>query len=266
MTRNVKLLCLAGGRSSRFGGTPKAFTEVGPNGEYLIQLILNQALECEFSEIVIVISSSVQQEFEEKLGHEYHGVPIKYAIQTFDPETRDRPWGTTDAILAAREYLDCPFVVANSDDLVGVGSFQILFDHLLKSDNCLTVCFPLLSMLPRSGEVNRGTFMVQDGFVTGFVENVNISRSNYETRGLFPFTPTNANLFGLHPSMLDDLDTELKEFQKTPDRRAEAIIGVDLMKLIEKERIRMCVMTSNEIWRGVTNQQDAQDLHRELSI
>lgn len=54
-----------------------------------------------------------------------HNVTVDYAFQDINdipgvlPEGRTKPWGTGQAVLAAKEVLTTPFIVINADDYYG---------------------------------------------------------------------------------------------------------------------------------------------------
>ena len=93
---------------------------------------------------------------------EYKWVPVKYAKQTFDPEERDRPRWTVDALCAAKDFIDGPFVVCNGDDIYWANSFKILVDHLKKSEDWATIGYHLWKVIPEEWSVNRWIFNVDD--------------------------------------------------------------------------------------------------------
>ena len=51
-------------------------------------------------------------------------------MQEFDRAERDKPWGTVDALCAASDIIQEPFIVCNGDDLYGTTTFAILIDFL----------------------------------------------------------------------------------------------------------------------------------------
>lgn len=71
---------------------------------------------------------------------------VDYAFQSMQdlpnqlvcPATREKPWGTGHAVLAAKELIDGPFAVINADDFYGRESYQVLADFLKNNDqNCI---------------------------------------------------------------------------------------------------------------------------------
>ena len=46
------------------------------------------------------------------------------------PDGRVKPWGTAQAMLAARNIIDEPFAVINADDFYGRNAYELLAKHL----------------------------------------------------------------------------------------------------------------------------------------
>src|SRR3989344_8953487 len=107
--KNVAIVYMVAGMSSRFGGKIKQFAKVGPNDETLIEISLNQALKAGFSKIIFIVGNLTEAPFKEKFGNEYNGIPIEYAYQIFNPEKRDKQWGTLDAVCSIKEIIKTPF-------------------------------------------------------------------------------------------------------------------------------------------------------------
>lgn len=71
MSKNVSLVYMVAGMSSRFGGKIKQFAKVGPNNTTLIEYSLQQALPAGFSQIIFIVGKMTQQPFQEIFGDEY---------------------------------------------------------------------------------------------------------------------------------------------------------------------------------------------------
>jgi len=95
--QDISVCFLCAGVSSRFNGKIKQFAVVGINGETLMEVSLNQALKAGFSKIVFIVGNKTEIPFREKFGNSYKGIPVFYAVQKFDENERDKPWGTADA-------------------------------------------------------------------------------------------------------------------------------------------------------------------------
>ena len=257
---------MVGGLSRRFGGRIKGFARVGPNDERLVEFILEQALSAGVSRIVFIVSEATRTPFQEVFGSRYRGVPVEYAMQVYDSAVRRKPWGTVDAVCAAREFVGGPFVVCNGDDICGEQAFGLLADHLSSSENAATVGFPLAKMLPEEGTVNRGVFELnEDGTLKAATELFDLDRGNMAARGLTPDTICNVNLFGFHPPVLGLLGEVLASFkaEHAGDPGAECLLPTEIDGLVSAGKLVMDVYVSDEDWIGVTNPEDEEKV-REL--
>ncbi len=264
----VTLVCMVAGLSRRFGGRIKGFAKVGPNNERLVELILDQALSAGISRIVFVVGEATRTHFEELFGSGHRGVPVDYALQEFDPAARKKPWGTVDAVCAARDFTGGPFVVSNGDDLCGEQAFRLLTDHLARSGNAATVGFPLAKMLPEEGTVNRGVFELnEDGTLKAATELFDLDRDNIEARGLTPDTLGNVNLFGFHPPALALFEEALASFkaEHAGDPAAECLLPTEIDRLVSSGKLVMDVYVSSEDWIGVTNPGDEEKVRKLLA-
>ena len=182
--KQVSLVYMLAGISSRFGGKAKAFAKVGPEGETLLEYSLNQALKNNFSKIVFIVSKKTEEQFKKYFGDSYKGVPIFYALQEFDEAVRERPWGTNDALCSAKEFLEGPFVVCNGDDIYGEDVFRKLFEHLRENEENITAGYKLERVLSDKSSVNRGIFEIEGGKVKMVIEHLGVTRENLAERGL----------------------------------------------------------------------------------
>ncbi len=266
----IALVYMVAGLSSRFGGKIKQFAQVGPNNETLIEYSLNQALPAGFSKIVFIVGNKTEQPFKEKFGHEYKGVPIQYALQNFDEQKRDKPWGTTDALCAAKELLDCPFVVCNGDDIYGETSFKTLVEHFkdTEKNSNATIAYKLKNVVPEQGSVNRGIFELNENNTMKTLKEVfEITKQNLEEKNLTPESLCSMNIFAFTPQTLSLLNHALINFkeQNQGDRKVECLLPNEVGKLIHQGKISVKVYPTNEKWLGVTNPEDEEIIKEKLS-
>ena len=63
--------------------------------------------------------------------------PVDYAFQDINdipgtlPEGRTKPWGTGQAVLAAKKVIKTPFIVINADDYYGKEGFKAVHEYLV---------------------------------------------------------------------------------------------------------------------------------------
>lgn len=264
---DIALVYMVAGMSSRFGGIPKQLAKVGPNDETLIEISLNQAIGAGFTKIVFIVGEKTEEPFKELFKDSYKGIPVFYAKQTFDVNTRDKPFGTVDAVLSAKNILDEPFVVANGDDLYGRDAFLQLVSLAKKGSFNATVGYLLKDSLPENGTVNRGIFSEQDGFVTTIVEELHISKDNVVDRNLTMHSLCNMNIFLLQKNVLTLLEKQFSLFKEEhkDSRTAECLLPVELSNLIVSNAVTLVLLKSSEKCLGITNPEDAAILRDILS-
>ena len=124
---DLTLLIMAAGIGSRFGGGIKQLEPVDARGHIIMDYSIYDAMEAGFNKVVFVIRKDLLADFDAVIGQRMKnkGIQIEYAFQEIDdvPEkykektiNRTKPWGTGQAILAAKDKIHEPFVVINADD------------------------------------------------------------------------------------------------------------------------------------------------------
>jgi len=264
--RDVALVYLAAGISSRFGGKIKQFARVGPNEETLIEVSLKQALKAGFTKIVFIVGNLTEKPFKEFFKEKFQDIPVYYALQTYDINQRDRPWGTADAICTLINVIDCPFVICNGDDLYGEEPFKILINHLKNNKEEATIGFKLIDVLPESGAVNRAIFSVEDNYVRGLTEKFNIAKSTLEESQTSPNDLCSMNIFALHPKTVFKIREKLNKFKLKHqfDRKIECLLPEQISELIKENEIKMRIYSTNAFWLGVTKPEDEEIVREKL--
>ncbi|MFH1365183.1 MAG: NTP transferase domain-containing protein [archaeon] len=264
---NISLVCLAAGMSKRFGGELKQFAKVGPRGETLIEYIINQAISAGFSKIIFVVREETKEQFKKIFEENYKGIPVFYAIQGFDKEKRDKPWGTGDALCSTIDFIQEPFVICSGDDISGEKSFILLSTHLKNKKDEATVAKKLMDMLPFQGTVNRGIFRVNDkNQVIDSEEVVGIGRENFKKKGFREDDLVSISIFALHPETLGFLNEKLAKFKEENkgNRKIEFYLNINLAELIKERKIKMEVYTTEEEWMGITNKEDEEKVRKKI--
>jgi len=263
--KQISIVFMVAGMSSRFGGRIKQFAQVTET-ETLIEYSLNQAIKAGFNKIMLIVGNLTEAPFKEKFKNSYKGIPISYALQTFSPEERDKPWGTTDALVSAKQFINSPFVVCNGDDIYGENTFKILFNHLKNSKHSATIGYKLMDVLSESGTVNRGIFKVENNYVKNITETFNISKNNLSEKNLSPDNLCSQNIFALHPQVLDYLEKAVIDFKNSHpnDRKAECLLPQELSNLIDSNKLNLILYSTPDKWLGVTNPEDEEIVRNQL--
>jgi hypothetical protein len=273
------LLVLAAGMGTRYGGN-KQLDEVGPSGETIIDYSIYDAIRAGFGKIVFVVRRDIEEQIKERFVERLKDkIEVDYVFQEItnlpegvnvSPE-RQKPWGTSHAILVTREKIHEPFGVINADDYYGVESFTILHDFLVndKDPNCYSIVgYKLGNTLSEHGHVNRGVCKAgSDGLLQGIVETRQISKTRDGAVAPGPdgkelnFTGNeivSMNLWGFKPSCYDFLGEEFRNFiiRSGMDLKSELDIPTSVDKFVKNGDIRIKVLMSNERWFGVTYRED----------
>ncbi len=132
--KDITLLVMAAGMGSRYGGL-KQLDAVGPSGETIIDFSVYDAIRAGYSKAVFIIRKDFEKQFKEKISNKYQDkIEVEIVYQDLNdlpnsfscPKDRSKPWGTGQAILAARNVISEPFAAINGDDFYGRQSLKLL--------------------------------------------------------------------------------------------------------------------------------------------
>ncbi len=266
--KNIPIVFMVAGMSSRFGGIPKPFVQVGPNNETLIEIMVDYSIKNGFGKIVFIVGDKTENLFKSKFGVEYKGKPVFYAKQSIDAETRDKPWGTCEAVVLAKDFIDDDFVVCNGDDFHSEEAIKMIFDFISNNDVSAAVGGDLIESLPDIGTVNRGVFFTDEkGYINEIKEVIGISKENYKQHGLFENNLVNHSIMLLNRKNLLILEKYLVEFKLNHDgdRKSECYLPVELSRLIKSGNIIIKLLRAPENLIGVTNPGDELILKKFLT-
>lgn len=277
------LVIMAAGLGTRFGGGVKQLTPVGVSGEIIMDYSIHDAIEAGFNEIIFVIRKDIEEEFRAAIGDRIAdecarlGVSVHCAFQEIDdlpegfypPEGRTKPWGTVQAVLVAREFIEGPFCVINADDYYGKTAFCEAYKFLNSTPETelpeLCVAGYILgNTLSESGGVTRGIcYADESGYLTDIHETRHIVRTadGAEADGvrLDPASLVSMNLWGIPRRFLDILYGGFIEFLKKdvgdPLKR-EFLLPEYINELLHDSVIRVKVLPTEDHWFGMTYRED----------
>ena len=272
--KKTSLVIMAAGIGSRFGGGIKQLAPVGPSGEIIMDYLIHDALEAGFDKIIFIIRKDLEKDFKEIIGNRIARIaPVEYAYQEMDdlpegfsvPEGRKKPWGTGQAILAARNLIKEPFLVINADDYYGKEGFKAVHEYLVNGGESCMAGFVLKNTLSDNGGVTRGICkMDENGNLTEVVETKNIVKTadGAEADGVVVDVNSlvSMNMWGLTPEFLDVLEEGFKEFfeKEVPGNplKAEYLIPIFIGELLEQGKMSVKVLKTNDTWYGMTYHED----------
>ena len=280
MATKPTLVILAAGMGSRYGGL-KQIDGVGPSEEGIIEYSIYDAIRAGFGKVVFVIRKDIEAPFREKFDGKFKDqIEVAYAFQGMDsyvpdgvdPAKREKPWGTSHAMLVAKEVTHEPFAVINADDYYGVEAFQKMASFLVAEADPETfamVGYVLHRTLSDHGTVNRGVTVVAEDYLLRDVnERLKIQRGDdtkvtylgedghrYE---LADDAVVSMNFWGFHPSIFDRLEKGFTEFAQdnVGNPKAEYLIPELVDGMIKDGTARVKVLVSEDKWYGVTYQED----------
>lgn len=279
---DTALLIMAAGIGSRYGGGIKQLESVDSAGHIIIDYSIHDAIEAGFNKIVFIIRRDIEADFREVIGSRVepvcaaHGVEVAYAFQALDaiptgfavPEGRTKPWGTGQAVLAAKELVSCPFAVINADDYYGKTAFHILHDWLNQPHaptEYSLAGFILKNTLSENGGVTRGICTVNaDGYLTDVRETKNIMKTpegaSVEGTPIDAESHVSMNMWGLMPEFISLLEEGFEAFftEAVPANplKAEYLLPIYIGQLLREDRITVKVLETRDAWFGVTFKED----------
>jgi UTP-glucose-1-phosphate uridylyltransferase len=184
MSSSPTLLVLAAGMGSRYGGL-KQIDPVGPDGEFIIDYSVHDAMRAGFRKIVFVIRKDIEEAFTKTIVSRLpKDCEVKYAFQELDmlpegfsvPDGRKKPWGTGHALWVARDLVKEPALVINADDFYGAAAYQTAAEHFgslaaPQKNDYFMVGYSLRKTVSLHGPVSRGVCRTDDrGFLADVTE------------------------------------------------------------------------------------------------
>jgi NDP-sugar pyrophosphorylase family protein len=280
------LVILAAGMGSRYGGL-KQLDRLGASGETLMDYALYDAARSGFGKVVFVIRRDFEQAFRDKVL-----APLKLDIEVscvfqeteihLNGETisREKPWGTGHALLAAKDEVAGTFAVINADDFYGHEAFVTLANYLNNlapdSSEYALVGYVLQNTLSENGTVSRGVCEVNEaGYLTNIVERKKIWKDEH---GIFCNDETSTqialngeslvsmNLWGGNNEVFNVLEEKFPAFVQAHknDPKAEFLIPEVFADMIDSQTAQVKVLRSDARWIGVTYQEDKPEAMQKL--
>ena len=280
------LVIMAAGMGSRFGSL-KQIEPVGPNGEFIIDYSVYDAIKAGFNKVVFIIRKDFYDIFRETIGKRIeNNVKVEYVFQEFDdlpfgyvcPKERTKPWGTGAAIYSARDVIKGNFAIINADDFYGFEAYKVLFDYVKNNtleNEGLALCYKVSNTLSKNGFVKRGIAIVEDGNLLGIKESKIEAFDDYVLAkpldGSLEFktsldTLVTVNLFGFTSKIKDIIVDNFSKFlDYNIDRLdSEYLIPDIINREINNGNICFKVKGTSSKWYGVTYKEDKDELVRAI--
>ena len=284
MNKAPVLVILAAGMGSRYGGM-KQIDGVGSHGEPIIEFSIYDAWKAGFRKVVLIIKREHEELFKKALTDRIaaNGMEVDFAYQDLTdlpegftvPEGREKPWGTTHALLACRDVVKEPFAIINADDFYGRNAYKVIYDYLtneIKDDEYAMVGFKCRNTLTENGTVTRGLCEAKDGYLSHIVEIQKIAlqdgKAVYEENGEWLPIDDDAlvsmNFWGFTPKIFEEFAPVFAKFlaeniDKNP-MKCEHVIPTAIGTLVEEGKLKVRTLASTDKWFGVTYKEDKPDV------
>ena len=279
------LVVMAAGMGSRYGGL-KQMDPIDDNGHVILDYSCYDAMRAGFETVVFVIKPEIEEVFKEVVGNRIaQKMNVEYVFQRHEdlpegysvPEGRTKPWGTAQAVLAARDVVDGPFAVINADDYYGPEGFEQIYNYLLHHPDTpemyeyAMVGYLLKNTVTENGSVARGVCTeTASGYLHNVVERTKIVKGEMNPRyteddgetwhDLSEDDIVSMNLWGFQKSYLEEawagfpafLDKALEE----NPMKGEYFLPTVVSNLLSRKKARVKVLRSADKWYGVTYKED----------
>lgn len=281
----MELLIMAAGMGSRFGGL-KQVEPMGPNGEFIIDYSIYDAKKAGFDKVVFIIKEENYEIFKNTIGKRIEPyIEVDYVFQKMEdipsfvniPENRVKPWGTAQAIYAAKDKITGPFLVINADDFYGRDAYLVARDFL-KSDRenkFSTIGYKANNTMTENGSVKRGVIKQKDGnlisineskleyvkdeiYATSLIDNerFKVDKNDLVSMNMLTFD------LSIFPFLKERMDIFFRENENNLES-CEFLIPVEIENALKTGK-EVKVLDTKAKWHGVTYKEDTPEVKKSI--
>lgn len=275
---DLSLVVMAAGVGSRFGGLKQA-TPVDHDGNFIMDYSIYDAIRVGFTNVVFVILEEHLELFESTIGTRLKDrIDVHYAFQKLEDipkeinlENRTKPWGTVQALLAAKPYVKGSFVVINADDFYGRNAFLAAADFLKMVKDPFTyanISYEYGITKSLEGSVKRGVLSLNENKISSIVEcSIGLENGKMiatpllggDAFEIFDTTPVSMNFFAFQNDIFALLEEYFRNFFLQSEEQileGEVMLPMCLKENIELKRIVVFNQPSCSEWIGMTYRSD----------
>lgn len=289
------LVVLAAGIGSRYGAGIKQLAKMDDNGYTIIDYSIFDAKEAGFDKVVFIIRDEIEDDFKEIIGDRIAEImEVEYAYQRPElpgdfknPEGRVKPWGTVQALLPTRKFVNEPFLVINADDYYGKKAFKDLHDFLVDPENVnkdkLQIAmagYKLKNTLSDNGTVTRGVSVGDDN--NKLVKILETHEIKLEEDGILSSKEglkedllnldslVSMNMWATYPEFIDLCEEYFENYlERNKDNleKAEYVLPEMIDELLKEDKAEITILPTNDKWIGITYKEDlepAQEAFKEM--
>ena len=279
----MTLVIMAAGMGSRFGGL-KQIEPVGPNGEFIIDYSIYDAIKAGFDKVVFIIKEENYDIFRETIGKRIEGkIQAEYVFQDYShvpsdldfPQDRVKPLGTVDAILFAEPKVNEPFLIINADDFYGREAYEKAMEFINSNNdenNYGLIGYKVGNTLTENGSVKRGVCKTDGNKLVELIESKCERVENGVIANPLDGSPSfvvtddttvSMNMFVFYPNIFPILRSDLETFLRNNKDNLDTAEYVIPELIFEhmKAGDRTCeVVPNHSVWKGVTYKEDLQEV------
>ena len=275
---DLTLVVMAAGVGSRFGGWKQA-TPIDLDGNFIMDYSVYDAIRAGFTNVVFVIQEEHLDLFQSTIGKRLeNNIHVSYVFQKIEDipkemelSSRTKPWGTVQAILAAKPYVNGSFVVINADDFYGKNAYFAAADFLLNVEKPFTyanISYEYGITKSLEGSVKRGVLSLEEDKVCSIIE---CSIGNETGRILatpllegkafeiFDTTPVSMNFFAFQQDIFGLLESYWENYFLQSEEEilaGEVLLPECLKENIKSGKIMVYNQPSYSEWIGMTYRSD----------
>lgn len=281
--KNKTLLIMAAGMGSRYGGL-KQIDPVGPNGEFIIDYSIYDAIKAGYNKVVIIIKEENFDIFRETIGKRIENkIKVEYAFQKLNdlpegfslPNNRTKPWGTVHAILAAKNLIHEQFTIINADDFYGKDAYLVssnFIDNNNDETSFLVTGYMIKNVLSKNGAVKRGVCKITNGKLEKLIEsNVSLVENKIiaepldgsKTFELQADDLVSMNMLTFTPIIFKYLESSFREYLEKNRNNldtCEHLIPDAVYQMILENKVNVQVLPTTAVWYGITYKEDKNEV------
>ena len=277
----MELVILAAGMGSRFGGL-KQIEPIDEYGNFIIDYSVYDAIEAGFDKVIFIIKEENYDIFKETIGKRIENkIKVEYVFQKLSflpegysiPESRVKPLGTAQAILAAKDKISDRFAIINADDFYGKESFFAAAKFLKESCSKKAygnIAYLVSNTMTENGSVKRGVLEYDKNDLLTHIEESVIEKKNNkiiatpldEKKKEFEIskdTLVSMNMFCFAGSIMDYMWDRFPKFldeNKDNLEKCEYLLPTVVSDLINEGEVTVKIVPSPAVWYGITYKED----------
>ena len=275
---DLTLVVMAAGVGSRFGGLKQA-TPIDLDGNFIMDYSVYDAIRAGFTNVVFVIQEEHLDLFQSTIGKRLeNNIHVSYVFQKIEDipkemelSSRTKPWGTVQAILAAKPYVNGSFVVINADDFYGKNAYFAAADFLLNVEKPFTyanISYEYGITKSLEGSVKRGVLSLEEDKVCSIIE-CSIGNENGRILAtpllegkafeIFDTTPVSMNFFAFQQDIFGLLESYWENYFLQSEEEilaGEVLLPECLKENIKSGKIMVYNQPSYSEWIGMTYRSD----------